>query len=96
MTEIGEYNLILEGLKEFQGVIKARNNLDGKRPHSDLEYALWNTVKSRAGGKLDLKNSRKEQRNGKGINCMQNFTTITNALLGMYPDGHEVHDWLKV
>ena len=51
---------------------------------------------SRAGRKLDPKNSGKEQTNGKGMNCMQNFTTITNALLGMYPDGHEVHDWLKV
>ena len=45
---------------------------------------------------MDPKNSGKEQTNGKGMNCMQNFTTITNALLGMYPDGHDFHDLPKV
>ena len=32
----------------------------------------------------------------KGMNCMQNFTKITTALLGMYPPEHEVHHWLVV
>ena len=40
LTEIGEYNLILQGLKEFQDVLKAKNALDGKRPQSSLEFAL--------------------------------------------------------
>ena len=28
------------------------------------------------------------------MNCMQNFSKITDALLGMYPQDHEVHQWL--
>ena len=53
-------------------------------------------MESRAGGKLDMKTSSKDQTNGKGMNCMQNFTKITTALLGMYPPEHEVHHWLVV
>ena len=61
ITEIGEFNLILEGLREFMVILKASNKLEGKRPQSDLEYALWKAVESRAGGKLvDMKNSGKE------------------------------------
>ena len=61
ITEIGEFNLILEGLREFMVILKASNKLEGKRPQSDLEYALWKAVESRAGGKLDMKNSGKEK-----------------------------------
>ena len=49
-TEIGEYNLILGGLNEFVEILKTRKGLDGKRPQSDLEYAFWRSVESRAGG----------------------------------------------
>ena len=96
LTEIGDYNLILQGLKEFQDVLKAKNALDGKRPQSSLEFALWKAVESRAGGKLDTKNSGKEQTNGKGMNSMENFEKVTHALLGMYPVDHEVHQWLEL
>ena len=53
-------------------------------------------MESRAGEKLDMKTSGKEQTNGKGMNCMQNSTKVTYALLGMYPPEHEVHHWLVV
>ena len=43
---------------------------------------------------MDTNNSGKENTNGKGMNCMQNFSKITDALLGMYPQDHEVHQWL--
>ena len=59
MTDMGEYNLILEGLKEFQDILKFKNKTDSKRPHSSVEYAFWKTVKSRAGGKLEPNNSDK-------------------------------------
>jgi hypothetical protein len=94
VTEVGDYNLILGGLNEFQEVLKARKTLEGKRPQSALEYAFWKSVESRAGGKLDTKNSGKEQTNGKGMNCMQNFSKIADALMGMCPPHHEVHQWL--
>ena len=93
-TEIGEFNLIIEGLREFTVILKTSNKLEGKRPQSDLEYALWKAVESRAGGKLDMKNSGKEQMNGKGMIYLQNFDKVTHALLGMYPQQHEVHQWL--
>ena len=96
LTEIGDYNLLLAGLKEFEEGLKARKSLDGKRPQSSLKYSLWKTVESRAGGKLDMKNSGKEQTNGKSMNCMQNVTKITDGLLGMYPPEHELHHWLVV
>ena len=69
-TEIGDYNLILRGLNDFQEILKTMKSLEGKRLQSDLEYELWKSVESRAGGELDTKNSGKEQTNGKGMNCM--------------------------
>jgi len=94
VTEVGDYNLIIRGLNEFQEVLKDGETLEGKRPQSDLEYAFWKCVESRAGGKLDTKNSGNEQTNGKSMSCMQNFSKITDALLGMYLPQHEVHKWL--
>ena len=32
VTEVGDYNLILGELNEFQEVLKARKTLEGKRP----------------------------------------------------------------
>jgi len=66
-------------------------SLEGKRPHSDWGYAFWKSVESRAGGKLDTKNSGKEQTSSKGMNCMHNFSKITDALLGIYPPENEVY-----
>jgi len=40
MTNIGEYKIILEGLKDFQGILKSKNKLNGKRPQSSLECAF--------------------------------------------------------
>ena len=94
-TELGEYNLILAGLCEFEGVLKAKNALDGKRPKSALEYALWKSIESRAGGKFDTKNSGIEQTNGKGMVSLQYCVKVTHALLGMYPEGHEDRTWLE-
>jgi len=31
------------------------NKLDGKRPQSDFEYALWKAVELRAGRNVDMK-----------------------------------------
>ena len=42
-----------------------------------------------------MKNSGKEQTNGKGMICLQNFEYATHAtLLGMYPEQHDVHEQL--
>ena len=41
-----------------------------------------------------MKNSGKEQMNGNGMIYLQNFDKVTHALLGMYPQQHEVHQWL--
>jgi len=94
-TELGEYNLILAGLCDFESVLKTKNAVDGKKPKSALEYALWKSIKSRAGGKFDTKNSGIEQTNGKGMISLQYCVKVTHALLGMYPEGHEVGTWLE-
>ena len=52
-------------------------------------------MESRAKGKFDPKNSGTEQTNGNGMNSLQNFKEVTKALLGMYPTGHTIHQWLK-
>ena len=44
ITKIGEFNLIIEGLKEFMVILKAINKLEGKSHQSDLEYTLWGAV----------------------------------------------------
>jgi len=44
LAEIGEYNLILQVLKEFQDVLNAKCVLAGRRPQSTLEFALWKSV----------------------------------------------------
>ena len=40
LTEVGDYNLLLTGLKEFEEVLKARKSVEGKRPQSSVEYAF--------------------------------------------------------
>ena len=91
MTEdFGTYNLITAGLKDFEVLLKARPKKPGKRAESDLEFALWKTIESRAGGKLDLKNSGQEQTNGRGLTSLQNCSKVFDALLEMYPPGHKI------
>jgi len=93
--DFGTYNLIQAGLREFEVILKARPKKDSKRAQSDLEFALWKTIESRAGGKLDMRNSGQEQTNGKGLTSLQNCHKVFDALLGMYPPGDDVHVWIK-
>ena len=58
--DFGTYNLIQAGLREFEVILKARPKKESKRAQSDLEFALWKTIESRAGGKLDMRNSGQE------------------------------------
>ena len=62
-TALGDYNLMAEGYEEFQQVLSLRKKKDSKRPKSDLEFVLWKTIETRAGGRLDLKQSRRDQTN---------------------------------
>ena len=63
----------------------------------DLNMSVcFKVIKMKAARKLDTKNSGKEQTNGKGMICMENFTKVTDTLLGMYPVGHQVHQWLEL
>ena len=94
-NDVGEYNIILAGLKEIKTTMTECNKAESKRAHSDLEYAYWKALESRAKGKFDPKNSGTEQTNGNGMNSLQNFKEVTKALLGMYPTGHTIHQWLK-
>ena len=71
------------------------DSVESKRARSSLEYALWKCVESRAGGKLDPKNSGMEQTNRKGMISLQNCKRVTEALREMYPDREsDLHKWL--
>ena len=95
-TKLGDYNLIADGLEEFKQVLIQKTKKDSKRAESDLEFVLWRAIESRAGGRLDLKQSGRDQTNQAGLNSVQNCGRVFKALLGMYPPGHEVHEWLVV
>ena len=93
-TSLGNYNLIATGLEEFKGVMSEHRKKDSKRPQSDLQFVLWKSIESRAGGKLDLKQSGLDQTNQAGLTSVKNCHKVFDALLGMYPSGHDIHEWL--
>ena len=78
----------------MEGVLKAKNSTDGKRPKSALEYALWKSIESRAGRKFDTKNAGIEQTNGKGMVSLQYCKKVTKALREMFLEGDAIRIWL--
>jgi hypothetical protein len=95
-TAIGPYNLIHAGLREFEDVLKSRPKKDSKRPESDLEFVLWKSIETRAGGKLDMKQSGLDQTNRAGLRSLQNCARVFEALRGMYAVSSDIHKWLMV
>ena len=93
-TALGDYNLMAEGYEEFKQVLSLRNKKDSKRPKSDLEFVLWKAIETRAGGKLDLKQSGRDQTNQAGLYSVKNCREVFKVLLGMYSPGHHIHQWL--
>ena len=59
-------------------------------------FVLWKAIESRAGGKLDFRQSGRDQTNRAGVMSMENCRKVFDALLGMYPEGHVIHQWLTV
>ena len=93
-ADFGTWNLIHAGLKSLEGLLKARPKTDGKRAESDLEFALWKTLETRVDGKLDPKNSGQDQTNGNGLTSVGNYHKVFDTLIGMYPQGHKIQEWL--
>ena len=93
-SSLGDLNLLLAGLKELQDVL-GNNKEESNRPRSDLEFVLWKAIETRAGGKLDHKQSGRDQTNASGLTSIKNSSKVFEALLGMYPVGNEVRDWLS-
>ena len=52
-------------------------------------------IDTQAGGRLEPKRSGMDQSNGNGIKSLLNCSKVFDALLGIYPRGHEVHEWLQ-
>ena len=75
--------------------MKECNKPCSKRADNEVNYAWFRTLESRGKGKFDPKNSGTEMTNGNGMNCLQNFKEVTKALVGMYPPGNCIHQWLK-
>ena len=67
---------------------------DSGLPSNGVSWAFMKAIESRAGGKIDHKRTGTEQTNGKGMTCLQNWNKITAALMGLYPVGSAIHDWL--
>ena len=91
---LGDYHQLLSGLRDFVEVLKGVNSSESKKAQSDLEYALWKCVESRAGGKLDPKDSGMDQINGRGVISPHNCSKVTEALRGMYQQDDEIQEWL--
>ena len=87
--------MIQNGLKEFEEVLDLRKE-NSKLPKSNLEYVLRKTIETRAGGRLDPKQSGMEQTKSLGMRSVQNCRKVFQALLGMYPVGSDVNSWLSV
>ena len=94
--ELGDLTLIEAGMEEFETIVREGNQKDSKRPKSDLQFVLWKAIESRAGGRLDPKQSGMDQTNASGMESVKNCGRVFDALLGMYPQGDEVHEWLSV
>ena len=88
-SELGDLRLIREGMKEFREILDSRNE-NSKLPKSDLEYVLWKAIETRAGGRLDPKQSGLEQTNSSGLKSVKNCRQVFRALLGMYPRGSPI------
>ena len=80
-TVIDSYNLILAGLKELENVLKTRPKKDSNRPESDLQFVLWKAIETRAGGRLDMKQSGLDQTNSAGLVSLENCARVFEALL---------------
>ena len=52
-------------------------------------------METRAGGRLDPKQSGMDQTNASGLKSVKNCQRVFDALLGLYPPGHHLHDWLS-
>ena len=51
-------------------------------------------IETRAGGKLDMKQSGRDQTNCRGLVSVQNCKKVFTGLLGMRPQEDEIHLWL--
>jgi len=72
-TDLGDYYQLLGGLHDFIEALKGVHSSESKRAQSDPEYSLWKGVESRAGCKLDPKNSGMEQTYGKGMMTQRHY-----------------------
>ena len=77
-------------------MLKTRPKKDSKRPESDLQFVLWKAIETRAGGRLDVKQSGLDQTNCAGLVSLENCARVFQALLCMYPVTTDIHEWLKV
>jgi len=86
-TNLGFWNLVLDGCKEILVVLREREKqkLGDKRPQNDIDYAMWMFVKTRAGGKLDLKQRGRGQMNWK----------VFDGLLGIRSPDDRINLWLQ-
>ena len=94
-TDVGIRHQILGGMDELEIKLNEGNKVGSNLANSDVQYDALKGLESRGKGHFDRKRTGTEQTNGNGMNCLQNFKEVTNALLGMYEQEHSVQQWLK-
>ena len=92
-TDMGFYNLILGGYEDLPVVLNARpaKTKKSKRPENDINFGVWTMIEARAGGKLDMKKSCRDQTSCKGLVSVQNCRKVFDGLLGMRSPQDKIH-----
>ena len=91
-ADVGTLYLIQGGFNDLEN--RFDKGQDSGLPSNGVSWAFMKAIESCAGGKIDHKRTGTEQTIEKGMTCLQNWNKITAALMGLYPVGNAIHDWL--
>ena len=92
-TDVGYANLINVGSSHMEEAYDEAMEKESRLPREDCEYS-FSTLCERAGGRFDLRGTGMEMTNGNGINMLQNWSIVTEGLMGLYEEGTSMHSWL--
>ena len=63
---------------------------------SKMKHEWTTCLETRGKGGFDRKWTGMEMTNKKGVNCLENFSKVTNSMLSMYDADTREHTWLKI
>ena len=83
-------NLILARSNDFLKVVKAIpiiKQKGSKLPENDIDYGVWKFIESQPGGKLNMKQTGRDQTNSGGMISVQNCRKF---LMGFLECAHQM------